>query len=67
MLDALRDADARATFFVLGRHVRAHPEIVHRIVDEGHELASHGDDHTILDLRRARRRSRTSCARWQPR
>ena len=37
-----------ATFFVLGRHVRAHPEIARRIVAEGHELASHGDDHSLL-------------------
>jgi peptidoglycan/xylan/chitin deacetylase (PgdA/CDA1 family) len=48
ILDELRDAGVRATFFVLGRHVRAHPEIARRIVEEGHELASHGDDHTLL-------------------
>ena len=48
ILDALRDRGAKATFFVLGRNVRAHPEIARRIVDEGHELASHGDDHSIM-------------------
>jgi len=48
VLDALRDAGARATFFALGRQVRAHPEIAQRIVAEGHELASHGDDHSLL-------------------
>jgi uncharacterized protein (TIRG00374 family) len=48
VLDALRDAGARATFFTLGRQVRAHPDIARRIVDEGHELASHGDDHSLL-------------------
>ncbi|MDX6544791.1 MAG: peptidoglycan-N-acetylglucosamine deacetylase [Gaiellales bacterium] len=48
ILDALATAGVRATFFVLGRHVRAHPEITRRIVAEGHELASHGDDHTLL-------------------
>jgi uncharacterized protein (TIRG00374 family) len=48
VLDALRDAGARATFFALGRQVRAHPEIARRIVEEGHELASHGDDHSLL-------------------
>ncbi|MGN6379202.1 MAG: lysylphosphatidylglycerol synthase domain-containing protein [Gaiellales bacterium] len=50
VLDQLREAGARATFFCLGRHVRAHPELAKRIVDEGHELASHGDDHSILAL-----------------
>jgi uncharacterized protein (TIRG00374 family) len=48
VLDALRAAGARSTFFVLGRHVRAHPELARRIVAEGHELASHGDDHSLL-------------------
>jgi peptidoglycan-N-acetylglucosamine deacetylase len=48
ILDELGAAGVRATFFVLGRHVRAHPEIARRIVDEGHELASHGDDHSLL-------------------
>jgi uncharacterized protein (TIRG00374 family) len=48
VLDALASAGARSTFFVLGRHVRAHPEIARRIVAEGHELASHGDDHSLL-------------------
>ena len=48
VLDALRDGGARATFFALGRQVRAHPDIARRIVAEGHELASHGDDHSLL-------------------
>jgi len=48
VLDALRASGARATFFVLGRHVEAHPELVRRISDEGHEIASHGYDHGLL-------------------
>ena len=48
ILDALREAGVRATFFALGRQVRAHPELAQRIVAEGHELASHGDDHSLL-------------------
>ena len=54
----------RATFFALGRQVRAHPEIARRIVAEGHELASHGDDHSLLTFAGPDRRSPTSCARW---
>ena len=38
----------RATFFVLGRAVRAYPEIASQLVADGHELASHGDDHRLL-------------------
>ena len=48
VLDALRESGARATFFVLGRHVEAHPELVRRMSDEGHEIASHGYDHALL-------------------
>ena len=51
VLDALREADAHATFFVLGRQVERHPEVVRRIVAEGHELANHGYDHGILLFR----------------
>jgi peptidoglycan/xylan/chitin deacetylase (PgdA/CDA1 family) len=38
----------RATFFVLGAHVRAHPQLVAQLVADGHEVASHGDDHRLL-------------------
>ncbi len=48
ILDVLRDRGIKVTFFVLGRHVRAHPELARRILEEGHELASHGDDHSIM-------------------
>jgi uncharacterized protein (TIRG00374 family) len=48
ILDALRREGVRATFFVLGKHAERHPEIVERIVREGHELGSHGYDHGIL-------------------
>ncbi len=51
VLDALRTAGARATFFVLGRQVEAHPDLVERIATEGHEIASHGYDHGILVFR----------------
>src|SRR5688572_5831219 len=48
ILEALRRHRARATFFVVGEVARHHPDLVRRIVDEGHELASHGDTHTSL-------------------
>ena len=38
----------RATFFVLGAHARAHPELIARLAQDGHELANHGDDHRLL-------------------
>lgn len=51
VLDALADADARATFFVLGRQARRHPRIIARMHAEGHQIANHGDDHGILVFR----------------
>jgi peptidoglycan/xylan/chitin deacetylase (PgdA/CDA1 family)/glycosyltransferase involved in cell wall biosynthesis len=45
ILDVLRRHRAHATFFVLGSKVNAHPELVRRIVDEGHELGVHTYTH----------------------
>jgi polysaccharide deacetylase family protein (PEP-CTERM system associated) len=46
VLDLFGRHEARATFFVLGWIAERHPSLVRRIVAEGHELASHGYDHT---------------------
>lgn len=48
VLDILKRHGAKATFFVVGTHVRKHPELVRRIVAEGHTLGSHSDDHPDL-------------------
>ena len=48
ILDALREAGVRATFFVLGKHAAQHPELVARIAREGHEVANHGWSHGLL-------------------
>ena len=48
ILDLLRTHAIRATFFVLGDVARAHPALVRRIVDDGHELGCHGMDHRPL-------------------
>jgi peptidoglycan/xylan/chitin deacetylase (PgdA/CDA1 family) len=38
----------RATFFVLGAHVRTHPHVVAQLAADGHEIASHGNSHALL-------------------
>jgi peptidoglycan/xylan/chitin deacetylase (PgdA/CDA1 family) len=48
ILDALKRHDARATFFVVGEAVRRHPDLVRRMVEEGHVIGSHTDGHTKL-------------------
>ena len=45
ILGLLDDADVKATFFTLGWIAERHPNIVRIIVDNGHELASHGYGH----------------------
>lgn len=45
LLDMLRRADARATFFLLGRNAESRPEIVDSIIGQGHEAACHTHDH----------------------
>jgi|GEM_PF-1206698 len=48
ILDLLKQHDIKATFFVLGRNALRFPEIVRRLVAEGHELALHAQTHTDL-------------------
>lgn len=45
ILQLLADHDTRATFFTLGWVAERYPQLVRRIVDGGHELASHGYGH----------------------
>lgn len=45
LLDILKRKKVRATFFVLGAVAEQAPEIVERIRDEGHEIATHGFGH----------------------
>ncbi len=49
LLDILAEAAVQATFFALGGIVRRYPSIAQRIVADGHELASHGNDHIRVD------------------
>ena len=39
VLDALRSASVRATFFVVGENVADHPDLVRTIVADGHTVA----------------------------
>ncbi len=61
VLDALAEAGVRATFFVLVDRAAQHPDLIRRIVADGHEVALHGEDHTrltTLPVREALRRIR---------
>jgi polysaccharide deacetylase family protein (PEP-CTERM system associated) len=45
ILGLLDEAGAKATFFTLGWIAERYPQVVRRLVENGHELASHGYGH----------------------
>ncbi|MFO0692521.1 MAG: glycosyltransferase [Polyangiales bacterium] len=49
ILDVLRAHHAKATFFVLGERATLYPELVRRIVAEGHLVGNHTYHHPHLD------------------
>ncbi|MEU5551772.1 MULTISPECIES: polysaccharide deacetylase family protein [unclassified Micromonospora] len=51
VLDRLKKAGVTATFCVVGAQVRKHPDLLRRIVREGHQLCNHSWNHD-LDLAR---------------
>jgi peptidoglycan/xylan/chitin deacetylase (PgdA/CDA1 family) len=63
LLDILVAKDVKTTFFLMGWWAERNPELVRRIHDEGHEIASHGyrvfdltkdaDAEVVADLERA--------------
>ena len=46
LLEMFDEAGAKATFFALGCVAERHPGMIREIVDNGHELASHGYAHS---------------------
>lgn len=50
LLDLLGRHSACATFFLIGRHVRRHPDLVQQTARCGHALGNHGDSHRAFPL-----------------
>ncbi|WMX64677.1 bifunctional polysaccharide deacetylase/glycosyltransferase family 2 protein [Streptomyces collinus] len=50
VLDVLKKHDARAVFFITGTMASRHPDLVQRMVDEGHEIGLHTFNHPDLSL-----------------
>ena len=48
LLELLDTHHVRGTFFVLGWIAKHHPELIEKIFKAGHEIASHGFDHTMI-------------------
>lgn len=45
LLERLDRLDVRATMFILGKFAETFPDVVHAIMDAGHEVAAHGHGH----------------------
>jgi peptidoglycan/xylan/chitin deacetylase (PgdA/CDA1 family) len=48
ILDVLRDYHIKATFFVIGARAEQHPDLIERMVSEGHALGNHTYYHRDL-------------------
>ncbi|WEG10823.1 polysaccharide deacetylase family protein [Pullulanibacillus sp. KACC 23026] len=48
ILDILKEYHAKATFFVIGKHILEHPNLVQREVMEGHDIENHTFSHIRL-------------------
>jgi peptidoglycan-N-acetylglucosamine deacetylase len=48
LLALLKARHLKATFFLIGQNVQAHPDLVRRIIAEGHEVGNHTWDHPQL-------------------
>ncbi len=48
ILDELQADSVHATFFVIGQNAERHPDVIHRMWDEGHEIGNHSFTHPNL-------------------
>ena len=48
LLDGLKERGVKVTFFVTGEHAELHPEIINRMVEEGHLVGNHTYSHIQL-------------------
>ncbi|WP_395741482.1 polysaccharide deacetylase family protein [Prosthecobacter sp.] len=48
LLDLLKERHIHATFFLVGKNAAAYPNVVKRIVDEGHEVGNHSWSHPLF-------------------
>jgi peptidoglycan-N-acetylglucosamine deacetylase len=55
LLDLLDQHSVRATFFLIGSHVRAYPELAREVSSRGHIVGNHTDTHPALPFLSAQR------------
>ena len=48
ILDTLKEKDVQAVFFCVSDYVERQPELVQRMIDEGHVIGNHSDTHPCM-------------------
>ena len=48
ILDTLKEKDVKAVFFVTMHYVKSNPELVQRMIDEGHAVGNHSNHHYCI-------------------
>jgi len=48
VLDELKKVNIKATFFMIGHHVKEYPDVAKRVADEGHTIGNHGYAHSVM-------------------
>lgn len=48
ILDILKQKNVKATFFLVGKHIKLYPKVVTRMVREGHSIGNHTYTHLYL-------------------
>jgi peptidoglycan/xylan/chitin deacetylase (PgdA/CDA1 family) len=72
LLDILAEHQARATFFLVGERARQYPEIIQRIVAEGHTVGNHTFTHprpsrlSVKELRKEIERTEETILQAEP-
>ncbi|PWB25246.1 polysaccharide deacetylase family protein [Flavobacterium sp. HTF] len=46
VLELLKKYNAKATFFCIGKNIEAHPEILKKVIEEGHLVGNHSYSHS---------------------
>jgi peptidoglycan/xylan/chitin deacetylase (PgdA/CDA1 family) len=66
ILDTLKRHGVRATFFVVGQMAAAQPELIQRMVDEGHEVGNHTWSHKVQSNLQAMSGAHTRTGKLSP-
>ena len=46
VLELLKKYNSKATFFCIGKNIETHPEILQKVIDEGHLVGNHSYSHS---------------------